>query len=182
MLSADYVVGLVDGEGSFCVYSRKPSRVTWNTRIECHFYVKMREDDLKLLQKVQKFFRCGSIFFQREYRVNQRDNYRYQVSDKQKLKNVIIPFFKKHPLQSKRIRDFELFCEILERAMRKEHQTPDGLKRILNLKQLMHAWGLAVCGKSARTAGDSAYYQDRNPPVTSGEPVIPEVHLYGAPR
>lgn len=139
MLSADYIVGLVDGEGSFCVYPRRPAKATWNTRIECHFYIKMREDDLELLRKVQQFFGCGSIFFQKEYRANQRDNYRYQVSSKAKLKNVIIPFFKKHPLQSKRIRDFKLFCEILDRALRKEHRTEEGLADIVSLKQLMHA-------------------------------------------
>ena len=139
MLSADYIVGLVDGEGSFCVYPRKPNKAAWNMRIECHFYIKMREDNLGLLRKVQKFFGCGSVFFQKEYRANQRNNYRYQISDKAKLKNVIIPFFKDHPLQSKRIKDFELFCEILDRALRKEHHTEKGLAYIVRLKQLMHA-------------------------------------------
>src|SRR3989338_1458269 len=139
MLSADYVVGLVDGEGSLCVYPRAPNKATWNTSIECHFYIKMRDDDLGLLKKVQNFFSCGSIFFQKEYRQNQRDNYRYQVSRKADLKNVIIPFFKSHPLQSKRIKDFELFCEILGRAMHKEHHSEKGLAEIVRLKELMHA-------------------------------------------
>src|SRR3989344_4160355 len=106
MLSPDYIVGLVDGEGSFSVFLRKPTKATWNTRVECHFYIKMREDDLALLKKVQTFFNCGSIFFQKEYRRNQRDNYRYQISNKDELKNIIIPFFEKHPLESKREEDF----------------------------------------------------------------------------
>ncbi len=138
MLSADYITGLVDGEGSFCVYIRKPAKETWNTRVECHFYIKMREDDLPLLQKVRKFFGRGSIFFQKEYRQNQRDNYRYQITNKSDLKNVIIPFFRKQTLQSKRIQDFNLFCKILDCALRKEHKTQAGLKKIMRLKNLMH--------------------------------------------
>ena len=138
MLTPDYIVGLVDGEGSFSVFLRKPVRATWNTRVECHFYIKMREDDLELLKKVQTFFKCGSIFFQKEYRTNQRDNYRYQVSDREDLQNIIVPFFKKHPLESKRAQDFELFCEILDCAIRKEHAYKQGLSKILRLKARMH--------------------------------------------
>ena len=139
MLKVDYVVGLVDGEGSFSAAMRKPKKATWNTRIECYFAIKMREDDLMLLEKIRKFFGCGSIFFQKEYRTNQRDNYRYQVSNKTELVNIIIPFFKKHQLQSKRVRDFKIFCEIVNMALRKEHHARKGLARIRGLKNQMHA-------------------------------------------
>lgn len=139
MLKPDYIVGLVDGEGSFSVFLRKPAKATWNTRVECHFYIKMREDDLPLLKKVQKFFRCGSIFFQKEYRKNQRDNFRYQVSNKADLKNVIIPFFKKYPLQSKRIRDFRIFCDIVKLTLAGAHKTSEGIRSVGKLKSKLHA-------------------------------------------
>ena len=139
MLKPDYVVGLVDGEGSFSVFLRKPKKATWNTRVECHFYIKMREDDLPLLKKVQKFFGCGSIFFQKEYRRNQRDNFRYQISDRAALKNIIIPFFKTHPLQSKRIHDFKIFCEIVKLTLDGMHKTEAGIRHIAKLKAKMHA-------------------------------------------
>ncbi|MBI4272687.1 LAGLIDADG family homing endonuclease [Candidatus Uhrbacteria bacterium] len=138
MLTSDYIVGLTDGEGSFCVYIRKPEKKTWHTRIECHYYIKLREDDRALLVKVKNFFGCGRIDFQKEYRENQRDNYRYQVSSLRELREIIIPFFKGSPLQSKRIKDFSLFCTIVELVVRKAHHTSAGLRRISQLKNRMH--------------------------------------------
>ena len=154
MLSDDYIVGLTDGEGSFCVFLRKPAKATWKTRVECHFYVKMREDELPLLQEVKDFFRCGRISFQKEYRQNQRDNYRYQVSNLRDLSTIIIPFFEKNQLYSTaRKKDFNLLRQIIILMNSEAHRTPQGLARIQQLKSQMHTWGSAVCGKSARTVG-----------------------------
>ena len=62
-LSADYIVGLTDGEGCFYVGTR-PVSITHNSRVEMHFYIKLREDELSLLRKVQEFFGCGGIYYQ----------------------------------------------------------------------------------------------------------------------
>lgn len=145
VLSADYIVGLTDGEGSFCVYLLPPkqSHGSVHYRVQCRYYIKMREDDLPLLQKVRGFWGCGKIYFQKEYRKNQRHNYRFEIFDYELLSAVVVPFFKKYPLQSKRIKDFKLFCKILELAMKKAHRTPKGIARIKKLKMQMHAGGLA---------------------------------------
>jgi len=141
MLSADYIVGLTDGEGSFSVYLHPPSEKhgSINYRVQCRYYIKMREDELPLLKKVEKFWGCGKIYFQKEYRKNQRDNYRFEIFNYQLLKNIVIPFFKKNSLQSKRIKDFKIFCEILNLALAKAHQTRKGLRKIMRLKSKMHA-------------------------------------------
>ena len=141
MLSADYIVGLTDGEGSFTVYLNPPNKKhgSVNYRVQCRYYIKMREDELPLLEKVKKFWGCGKIYFQREYRENQRDNYRFEIFNYDLLNRVVVPFFKEHPLEGKRIKDFRLFCKILNLAMKKAHQTKDGLEKIKRLKQQMHA-------------------------------------------
>ena len=139
MLSADYLVGLTDGEGSFCVFVREPEKPTWHTRVECHFYVKMREDELPLLEKVGASFGCGRIAYQKEYRQNQRDNYRYQVSNLRDLQERIIPFFMRHKLQSSnRKRDFDLFYKIVLMVSEKRHHSKKGLTQIITLKKRMH--------------------------------------------
>lgn len=137
-LAPDYLVGFTDGEGSFCVFIRNPEKPTWNTRVECHYYVKLREDDIGVLKKIKRFFGLGRISFQKEYRENQRDNYRYQVSNLSDLRSVIIPFFWKYPLQSKKKRDFELLCRIVDMVTRKLHRTPHGLRLIKLLRAKMH--------------------------------------------
>lgn len=141
MLSADYIVGLTDGEGSFTVFLNPPNKKygSVNYRIQCRYYIKMREDELPLLEKVQKFWGCGKIYFQREYRKNQRDNYRFEIFNYDLLKQVVEPFFKRHPLESKRIKDFELFCQILDLAIKKAHYTKRGIHKIVKLKSKMHA-------------------------------------------
>ena len=141
VLSADYIVGLTDGEGSFTVYLNPPNKKhgSISYRVQCRYYIKMREDELPLLEKVQKFWGCGKIYFQREYRKNQRDNYRFEIFNYDLLKRVVVPFFKRHPLESKRIKDFELFCQILDLAIAKAHHTKGGLEKIMDLKSKMHA-------------------------------------------
>lgn len=141
MVSADYIVGLTDGEGSFTVYLLPPNKKHGSVhyRVQCRYYIKMREDDLPLLEKVQKFWRCGNIYFQREYRKNQRDNYRFEIFNYQLLKEMVVPFFKRHPLESKRVKDFELFCQILDLALQKVHHSDEGLEKIMQLKSKMHA-------------------------------------------
>ena len=139
LLSPEYLVGLTDGEGSFCVYIREPTKASWNVRIECHFYIKMREDELPLLKHVKNSFGCGRIAFQKEYRERQRDNYRYQVSNRVELCEIIIPFFERYTLQGiNRKRDFRLFVQIVELVNTGAHHDADGLERIRSLKARMH--------------------------------------------
>jgi hypothetical protein len=140
-LSADYIVGLTDGEGSFTVYLNPPNKKyhSVNYRVQCRYYIKMREDELPFLEKVRNFWGCGKIYFQKEYRKNQRDNYRFEIFSYDLLKNIVVPFFKEHELESKRIKDFVLFCKILDLAIKKAHQTEKGLEKIKKLKEQMHA-------------------------------------------
>lgn len=64
-LSADYIVGLTDGEGSFSVYLNPPNKKhgSINHRVQCRYYIKMREDELPLLEKVKDFFWGGAVKF-----------------------------------------------------------------------------------------------------------------------
>jgi hypothetical protein len=141
-LSPDYIVGLVDGEGSFTVYVRDPDsikKVKRRVTVEPKFYIKLVEKDKEILDRVQQFFGCGTVYFQKDTRPNHQHCYRYEVYSKDDLIRSIIPFFKKHQLQfpSKRT-DFELFVEMLGIIDRKEHLTEKGLRSLFTLKQQMH--------------------------------------------
>jgi len=140
MLSKDYVVGLTDGEGSFTVYIRPPKKEhgSKSYRVECHYYVKLREDDLPLLKKVKEFFKVGRISFQKETRPNHQDSYRYEVTNLKEISDVIIPFFDKNLLQSKRLIDYKLFKRIVKATLNKKHQKNSGLHKIKQWKSKMH--------------------------------------------
>ena len=52
MLNPDYVVGLVDGEGSFTVYIRNPDnpkKIKRRVTVEPKFYLKLIEKDKNIL-------------------------------------------------------------------------------------------------------------------------------------
>lgn len=141
MLSADYIVGLTDGEGSFTIYPRPPggSRGGKSYKMECHYYLKLQEDDLIVLEELKKFFGCGTIYFQKDKRENHTDCYRYGVSHFDTIAKVIIPFFTKHKLQSKsKKNDFRLFCKIFKMVQKQQHFTKKGLEEIMQLRSQMH--------------------------------------------
>ena len=142
MLNPDYIVGLVDGEGSFTVYIRSPysnKNVKRRSKAEPRFYLKLAEKDKDILYRLKEFFQCGNIYFQKDKRKNHQNCYRYEVANRNDLENVIIPFFKKHPLQlaSKR-KDFRIFCQIMEGIKQGKHLTKSGLANLYRLKQTMH--------------------------------------------
>ncbi len=140
MLSEDYIVGLTDGEGSFNIVIRSPKKARRNRyKVECRYYVKMREDELPLLRKVEKFFGCGAVYHQKERRKNQRDCYRFEINDLKNLTGKVIPLFsKRFLLSTNRKRDFVLFSRIVKMVLKKEHLTDNGIKKILRLKSQMH--------------------------------------------
>jgi len=142
MLHPDYIVGLVDGEGSFTVYvkpTEMKKEVKRRVRVEPRFYLKLIEKDKEILYKLKQSFGCGNVYFQKDTRKNHQDCYRYEVANRSDLQNIIIPFFRKHSLrlQSKK-KDFQIFCELMERIQKGEHLTVRGLDRLYRLKQKMH--------------------------------------------
>ena len=142
MLNHNYIVGLVDGEGSFTVYIRNPDDKAERKRrvkAEPRFYLKVVEKDKKILYNLKDFFRCGNVYFQKDGRKNHQNCYRYEVANRKDLGEIIIPFFRKHPLRlkSKKI-DFESFCQIMGKIKEGAHLNRSGLKALYLLKQKMH--------------------------------------------
>src|SRR3989338_543405 len=148
MLNPEYIIGLVDGEGSFYIrVNEDPKR---RNKIEFKFSVKLRHQDKEILDNLKQFFGCGNVYLQKDPRPNHTDCYRFEVNKKEDIFNKIIPFFEKNPpkIQSRK-RDFDLFKQISKLSQ----QNILDREKIKSLKQEMH-WGLAVYGKSVRTVGN----------------------------
>lgn len=141
-LTPDYIVGLVDGEGSFTVYIRNidvEKKAKRRVTVEPKFYLKLVEKDKEILYKLKEFFGCGSVYFQRDTRPNHQNCYRYEVYNRKDLSETIIPFFKKNQLKlnSKR-KDFKTFCVLMNMIGQGGHLKSSGLKKMFALKQTMH--------------------------------------------
>lgn len=141
-LDVNYVIGLVDGEGSFTVYVRNPKQDTYPTRrvkVEPRFYLKLTEEDKVVLYRLQEFFDCGSVYFQKDNRKSHKNCYRFEVFNRNDLQTKIIPFFRTYTLHlPSKQRDFLLFDELMACIAKGDHKTETGLQKIYDLKQKMH--------------------------------------------
>ena len=141
MLTADYVLGLVDGEGCFAVHFNRSQRR--RAKVEPRFCLKLRADDRTLLDELQAFFRCGQVYVQRDRRPNHSLCYRFEVSNRQELFEKVLPFFEQHRLRSpSKQRDFALFRRVLSLLSEDAHRTDDGLESMRQLAAQMHRGSL----------------------------------------
>ena len=142
MLNPDYVLGLVDGEGSFTVYIKNPDKeklVKRRVKAEPRFYLKLVEKDKDILYKLRNFFGCGNVYYQKDTRRNHQNCYRYEVANRDDLYDIIIPFFKRHRLRLKsKQKDFKIFCKLMKMIKKNQHQTVKGLRAMYRIKQKMH--------------------------------------------
>ena len=141
-ISADYIVGLTDGEGSFTVYVRDPRSskvVKRRVKVEPRYYLKLIEKDKEILYALKDYFGCGNVYYQPDKRVNHQNCYRYEVANRSDIETIIIPFFKKNQLKliSKR-KDFEIFCHLMRLINSGVHLTESGWQKIFDIKQGMH--------------------------------------------
>jgi hypothetical protein len=141
-INPDYIIGLIDGEGSFTAYVKNPhssKKVKRRTKVEPRFYIKLIEKDKEILYELKKYFGCGNVYLQRDKRPNHQDCYRFEVANRKDLEEIIIPFFKRYSLKLRSKKsDFEIFCRIMRMVMNDDHLKESGLKKIFDLKQKMH--------------------------------------------
>lgn len=138
-LTGDYISGLTDGEGCFYVnlyrFKKYPNA---NPQTRVHFYIKLRQDDLPILESIKSTLGYGHINYQPETRDHHQPCYRYEVSDRKQLRQLA-QFFDKHPLHSpKKQRDLQRVITILDIIDSGDHLTESGLTHIRQIKQEMH--------------------------------------------
>ena len=123
-LEAQWVVGFVDGEGCFFVGINRHPEMTSGYQILPEFTVVQHERDIQLLHALKHFFGCGVV------RRNHGERMAYRVRGLDHLNDVIVPFFEKHSLKSKKKLDFIKFRKILQLMKNGEHLAIEGIERI----------------------------------------------------
>ena len=131
-LDAQWIVGFVDGEGCFYVGINKHSDMTCGYQVLPEFTVVQHERDIQILYALKKFFGCGIV------RSNHGDRMAYRVRDVDHLWKIIIPFFERHSLKTKKKLDFLKFRKIITLIDRKEHLTVQGIEKIKEIASSMN--------------------------------------------
>ena len=131
-LNPYWVVGFVDGEGTFYVgFNRQPEMKT-KIQVLPEFRIVQHKKDIQLLYKIKDFFGCGVV------RRNHGDRYELRIRKIEHLEKIIVPFFEKHQLQSRKKFDFFAFRKIILLMERKEHLTSEGIKKIFRIANRMN--------------------------------------------
>lgn len=134
-LEANWIVGFVDGEGCFHVSINTHKEMTTGFQILPEFTVVQHKRDVELLHALKSHFGCGVV------RVNHGDRMSYRVRAINHLLEIIIPFFMKHSLKTKKNVEFKKFRKILLLIERKEHLTQDGVEKIRQIAGQMNNLG-----------------------------------------
>jgi hypothetical protein len=104
----NYVSGLVDGEGCFCL--RVLQRKNKSLSLSSFLAISMRDDDRKVIEMIRAYLGCGVVMTAHR-KPPQKDSAVFQVSDAVDLVEKVIPHFEKHPLYAKKAKDFEIWKE-----------------------------------------------------------------------
>jgi hypothetical protein len=139
-----WVIGFVDGEGCFSIgFTSQPDRVSrkgYRTgfQVSHRFVVTQGAKSASCLHDLREFFGVGAVTINRRHDNHKEHLYRYSVSGRSDLLNVIVPFFSRYPLRSSKERDFEGFVKCLEIVSSGRHLTPDGLVEIAQITETMN--------------------------------------------
>jgi hypothetical protein len=126
-----YFAGFADGEGSFNVSLKRDDEYRTKWHIEPSFNVSQK--DKTILALFKRYLKVGKI------RQRKDGIYYYEVRNYKALQEIIIPFFKKHNfLSSGKKKNFSLFQEIVSLMNKGVHNTDEGMKKILEIREKLN--------------------------------------------
>ena len=106
MFPASYVVGFTEGDGCFIVCLRK------DNRIDLRYFITQAIGNKALLENIQKFFGIGTVYQKKSSKNGRLPAYVFEVTKRDDIYEVIIPFFKKYKLLGTKAKSFDAFCKI----------------------------------------------------------------------
>ena len=139
---ANWIVGFVDGEGSFLIslFRNKTTKLGWQVFPE--FVVTQGAKSLKTLEEIKIFFECGKVFINRRYDNHHENVYRFCVRSIKDLREKVVPFFEKHQLRTAKLEDFKKFTRVLVLMEKQIHLTVVGLEKIRAITLTMNRKGM----------------------------------------
>lgn len=125
---ASYITGFVEGKGCFRVSFNLRNKLKTGIEIKPSFSLSQHQRNIKALEVVQSYFRCGGIRYSSKDR-----SYKYEVCRISDLQKIIIPHFKKYRLVSSRANDFDKFVMICDMVTKNYHRNNHYLVEIIEL-------------------------------------------------
>ena len=123
VLTADWIVGFIDGEGCFHIGISKHDELRFGYQVLPELTVVQHKRDISLLHKIRTVMGCGVV------RSNHEDRYCWRVRNLKNLAEIIVPFFERHKLKSKKAVEFRKFAKVIRIMQKQEHLTENGFNR-----------------------------------------------------
>jgi hypothetical protein len=143
-ISADWIVGFVDGEGCFSIgFVKQPDKADRRGyragyQVFHRFVVTQGERSMAALEEVQAFLGVGRICVNRRQDNHKEDLVQLIVGRRAELLETVIPFFQENPLRTAKRHDFEKFVRCMELVDQGSHLTRQGLITIAEIAQTMN--------------------------------------------
>ncbi|MFA4846208.1 MAG: LAGLIDADG family homing endonuclease [Patescibacteria group bacterium] len=140
-LDPNYVVGFIDGEGSFSVSINKHRTLKRGIEIKPEFEIELREDDKEILERIVMTIGCGKIYDCSYERYGWRPHVKLKVTSTREMEEILFPFLDRFPLKAKKRHVYNLFRQIVLMYRKKVHLTDDGFVRIQCLRNEIRSFG-----------------------------------------
>lgn len=124
-------LALQRGEGCFDCSIRKSKSHKTGTQILLRFTLVQHSRDVKLITNFLQYFSCGILGVGANYAS-------FTVTKFSDIRDKIVPFFVKYPLQGSKLNDFKDFCRIVELMDNNHHLTIEGIEEIRAIKDGMN--------------------------------------------
>ncbi len=131
-LTPEWIAGFIDGEGCFHIGISKHSDLRIGYQILPELTVVQHKRDLDLLYELRSTMNCGVV------RRNHGDRFCWRVRNLKNLSEVIIPFFDKYSLKSKKVLDYQKFRKVVMMMQQGKHLTKEGFSQIVTIASEMN--------------------------------------------
>ena len=127
-----WIVGFIDGEGTFHVGINKNKTMKLGYQVLLEFVITQHKKDYNLMVRLKTFFNCG-------YLINDGpDKIQYRIRGLDQLEKNLFPLLDRYPLQTIKGLDALAFREVYKLMVNNEHLTQRGLEKIREIKSQMN--------------------------------------------
>lgn len=127
-----WLIGFVEGEGSFMVIIPESKSKKTTDNISLRFVITQHSKDSVLFDNISNYLGCGKCYFS-------RNEVNLIVSTFSDINNKIISLFNKYPLLGNKKEDYLDFCIVAELIKSKDHLTKQGIEKIKRIKSNMNS-------------------------------------------
>ena len=136
MISDDYLVGFVEGEGCFYVGIVRSQETITHWQVVYFFKVSQNPSGRIVLEKLKRKLDCGYIK-QNSLTDKTDKSLAYVVRDLPSIVDKVIPFFR-NKLLTKKAEDFDKFCRVVELVKSRQHLHRKGMAKVLEIAYSMN--------------------------------------------